>query len=736
MTACTDERVKTQDEGPNHNGAYGLRPIEDCPDLERAIRAQMAARMNEEIDANLESALDWLEHKDVYCECLYGVWNQECAELNGRWTNIAGAGYYPPSYDDATDTNTTGAEEADGATEYSTTNTQVAGVDEADFVKNDGSYVYVVAGHELLILDAWPAPATHLLARAEIEGTPTRLFVEADHAVVYSDIGQGGHCAWDAWGGYQAGRELKITVFDITDRSAPWLDREIMINGTYANSRRIGSVVHTVVTLPQTEAILFETWPEGLKLWACDGGLTAAELITQFELLRQHNLELIAAATIGDFLPSAIDIDYFPGGGSSTDKGLFVDCEGFYEPPTVSAPGYLSVVSFDLEDDTSLAGTTVLGRAGDVYASHHALYVAVKDYNPYGGNGSSETTMVHKFSIDNTSASAHYLTSGAVPGRLINQFAMDEYNGDLRVATTEGHLPSPDCTNNVFVLRETACGFGVDVGEVVAPVDCQSVVASKPRPAVLAPIGAIRGIAPTEDIRSVRFDGPRGFMVTFKKTDPLFSFDLTIPTAPRVTGELKIPGFSTYMHFMDADHLLTIGFDAEDHGSFAYFQGIMLQIFDVSDPANMSLVHREIIGTRGTTSEATDDHMAFNYFPNRDLLAIPMGICEDSGGGGSYGTRMTFNGLLVYRVTTEEGFLLIGGVDHRDPAIDYTDYNCSNWWTTSNSQVKRSIFMEDYVYSISPELLKVNAVSALDAELASIPLPESETSNIACYDYH
>ncbi len=168
--------------------------------------------------------------------------------------------------------------------------------------------------------------------------------------------------------------------------------------------------------------------------------------------------------------------------------------------------------------------------------------------------------------------------------------------------------------------------------------------------------GQLDNIAPSVDIRSVRYNGDVGFMVTFKKTDPLFVFDLSDPTAPTILGELKIPGYSTYMHFLDETHLLTIGYDADEMGDFAYFDGIQLQILDVSDLTDPHLVHREIIGSRGSTSEAATNHLAFNYFPSRDLLALPMVVCE-GGDEGVYGDRMSFNGLMVYQVTADGGFL-------------------------------------------------------------------------------
>jgi len=285
------------------------------------------------------------------------------------------------------------------------------------------------------------------------------------------------------------------------------------------------------------------------------------------------------------------------------------------------------------------------------------------------------------------------------------------YEGFFRLATTTGHLPDPKTHSTISILEEKSGELGV--------------------------VGEIDNIAPTEDIRSARFIGDKGYVVTFKKTDPLFVFDLSDPHKPAIAGELKIPGFSTYMHRLDDDHLLTIGYDADDQGRFAWFQGIMLQIFDVSDMTNPMLTHKTVIGTRGSTSEAATNHLAFNYFGSKGLLAIPMTICENgqesNGSGGSYGDLMTFSGLLVYRVNAETGFELVGDVPHIAPEVQKTaqgfvpsppggEYRnmCGNWWTQSNSYVKRSIFMDDDVFSITEDTIKANSLSALGKDIAVI----------------
>jgi uncharacterized secreted protein with C-terminal beta-propeller domain len=387
-------------------------------------------------------------------------------------------------------------------------------------------------------------------------------------------------------------------------------------------------------------------------------------------------------------------------GGPGQEKVVSV-CEGrgyaAKEDGLEDGDAITSVITLDMASgDEQAEVMSIVSRPGPVYASADALYVAVlhdpvyqdswEDYEEF-----APVSSVHKFALKNGNTRAEYRGSGVVKGRALNQFAMDELEGDLRIATTTGYVPDPSVHSTLSVLREAN-------GELVE-------------------VGRVDHLAPGEDIRSVRFDGDRGFIVTFKKTDPLFVLDLATPAEPRVLSELKIPGFSTYMHLMDRDHLLTIGYDADDQGDFAWFTGVLLQIFDVSDPTKPTLAHKEVIGTRGSSSEALTNHLAFNYYPQRDALALPMTICEGGQGGGEYG-EMTFSGLMVYGVTAEDGFSLTGQVAHPPGQ----GIGCDNWWTEASTQVKRSVFMEDFVYSISESRVKVNAVGALDSDLAELSL--------------
>jgi hypothetical protein len=483
----------------------------------------------------------------------------------------------------------------------------------------------------------------------------------------------------------------------LTDRTQPKTLREIELSGSYINSRRIGDAVHTVVHDQRSSFEGVEYWPAGLGY--CGESVSGIEAWLAFEELRQANAEIIRSAPLTDYLPS-IDDSKQPG------ENLLGECGGFYRSPLGDGSGFITLLSLSLAGD-EIDTSTVVSRPGAVYGSADALYVAVRQssdggYGWYGGmEGVEQATTVHKFALTSQPAGNAYAASGVVKGNVLNQFAMDEHEGHLRVATTTGHVPDPNVHSTLSVLVQ--------------------------REGALVTVGQVDGLAPTEDIRSVRFSGDRGFVVTFKKTDPLFVFDLANPYAPRVLAELKIPGFSTYMHMMDENHLLTIGYDADDQGDFAWFSGVMLQIFDITQPTEPALLFKEIIGTRGSSSEALTNHLAFNYFAPMDLLSFPITVCE-GGSGGSYGTDMTFSGLMVYDVTTASGFSLRGQVAHpTDPTTgQYDDAACSNWWTQASSQVKRSIIMDDFVFSVSDSLIKVNSLDALGTDLVKLPISDSE----------
>ncbi|MBI3073723.1 MAG: beta-propeller domain-containing protein [Deltaproteobacteria bacterium] len=691
-----------------------LSPLPDCASAKAAIRAAAIREMHRQVDQQVENAIQNIANYSAYYRQYYcnRTYDTQAAGSAGSSNSGAGSGGASPPSPSAG----TSAEVDDssaGASQTSGTNNQVAGVDEADFVKNDNVYIYTVTGKNFRIVKAWPATEMREIARIAITGTPRKLFVNGNRAVVYSSVPsdrptsgsygrsyRNSECTY----GYSCdftgdGNPTRVTVLDITDKAAPRVVREIRLTGSYVNARRIGTAIHTVVS---AGGVSPSTMFPGLRYY--DGAFydycnaTSDKIRDAGERLRRANLDIINAATLADIFPAVSDtkigID-----SESASGNLLVSCDGFYAAGLGEGSTFTTLLTFDMTTDAAISSSTIVSKPGAVYASADALYVAVPAKKQsycgwYGEVGDvKEATNVHKFKLGAGGAPSRYVASGVVKGHVLNQFAMDERDGFLRIATSVGRVPDPNVTSALTVFREES--------------------------GTLVTHGQIDGLAPKEDIRSVRFNGDRGYVVTFKKTDPLFVFDLSNPADPKVMAELKIPGFSTYMHPMDDAHLLTIGYDADDHGSFAYFSGIQIQIFDVTDARNPQLKHKTVIGTRGSSSEALTNHLAFTFFASKNLLALPMTICED-GGDGSYGRNMTFSGLMVFNVTTAAGISERGRVSHPHSA----GISCGNWWTDAKSEVRRSIFMDDYVFSISDSRIKANQLDALATDLAEVPIAE------------
>ncbi|WP_394829618.1 beta-propeller domain-containing protein [Pendulispora albinea] len=571
--------------------------------------------------------------------------------------------------------------EAPKAGSASGTNNQVAGVDEADIVKTDGRYVYFAMNGALRIAEALDP---RMLSVTQLPGTVRDLFVEGDRAVVYtSSSATRAPCTY----GYDCevggdGSATTVHVYDVSNRASPKRMRQIELSGSFIAARRIGNAVHTVVADGEHAGLGYAVWPSGLS--SC--GTPAATVRAAFAKLKAENERVIRASS--------------PGFPSLREKGIErLASSAVMRTGIHDGTAFTTVVSFDLRDDNTPATTAILqSRPGAVFASDKALYMSVTHRKRGAGHGwysfyasTDEVSDIHELRIGADPRDTKYVGSGVVPGHILNQFAMDEWSGYLRVATTSGRVPDPKVSSTVSILAKGQGGN-------------------------LTRVGAVGQIAPGEDIRAVRFDQDRGYVVTFKKTDPLFVLDLYPPAQPSILGELEIPGFSTYMHRIDPDHLLSIGFDANDHGDFAYFDGVILQLFDVKNPTEPKLVHKEKIGSRGSSSQAATDHLAFNYFADKGLLAVPMTICE-GGGDGISGDTLAFSGLLIYDVDTEKGFTRLGGVDHGTKGV-----NCNTWWSQARSAVKRSIFLDDLVYSIAEDRAKVQRMESLGVDLADLRL--------------
>ncbi|WP_438026059.1 beta-propeller domain-containing protein [Sorangium sp. So ce233] len=480
----------------------------------------------------------------------------------------------------------------------------------------------------------------------------------------------------------------KLTVLSLAG-GAPSVVKELYFEGGYASARRAGEDVRTVLT-GGAHGPALGYWPEGLIEYP----ETAEAWTAAFEQLRAENTALIEAAPLSTWLPYRFEKQ----GDTVTELGA--SCSDFYVPEAgTTSYGLTQIESIDLADlGATPESTTIIGATDTVYSSHDALYVAARGWEPMSPEGpgeelvSTDVTHLHKFDLTVDPSQPRYVASGSVPGHILNQFSLDEHNGKLRISTTETLQSATDWTtrNNVFVLEAQ----GDD----------------------LARIGAVTDLAPGEQIRSTRFFGDRGYVVTFLQVDPLFVLDLSDPASPSVAGELKIPGFSEYMHPIGDGHLLAIGRDADETGRVT---GLALQIFDVTNASAPALLHKETLEGPYAFSEAEHNHKAFTYYGEHDVLAFPL-VSYDAETGAVASTLELFN------VDIADGFSRLGAVDHSGfftPTPDCYYYGGANVW--------RGLFIEDHVYSISDGGVLVNALDDLATPVASVALPAS-TSWYAC----
>ncbi|NLU22315.1 MAG: hypothetical protein GXW89_16685 [Phycisphaerae bacterium] len=415
-----------------------------------------------------------------------------------------------------------------------------------------------------------------------------------------------------------------------------------------------------------------------------DGSLASSRLIDQ-KLYLVLTARMVQTDNVTPASIEALPLEsWLPDCQVATPEGTVRSGDAFgwedsYYPPVPMGSGLTAVITIDVDNPTAdFAKSAIVGDAVMVYASTSALYVAGPSYTSAG-----DATAIHKFDL--TGESAAYVGSGTVPGHLLNQYSLGESNGYLRVATSTGWLE----TNGVYVLAE---------GQTAGTLDI---------------VGKIENIAPGERLYSARFVGDRGFLVTFKKIDPLFTVDLTEPTNPRLVGELKVPGYSDYIHLMDENHLITIGKDTYDMSDFAWYQGVQLSIFDVTDFANPALMHKEIIGVRGTESEALYNPKAFNYFAPKSALAIPIALAEGPTNSPSALGQTTFLGLYVYNVTLENGFQLLGRMS--------TD---SSYYWYGAPGYTRGLFVGDHVYAATQDQVSVAPLGPDLAVVKSITLSD------------
>jgi inhibitor of cysteine peptidase len=554
---------------------------------------------------------------------------------------------------------------------HSDTNVQVAGVDEGDSVKTDGNYIYQIADGRVRVVKAYPAQALSQAAELVFDNGfyPAELYVEGDRLVVLGN-------AWQGWedtaptvksDALTAAKPLKsllwmptgsnratAKIYDISDKANPRLEREVALEGDLLSSRKIGDSVY-LVSRNYPRYYLY------LPMLDRQGRRKA--------LNSQDNL-----------IPHVSDTAIKGG-----EQRVMPISKLYYFPDFVE-PDYVVVAGFRLSQPDSPADIKAYYGSGDlVYASHDNLYLSAADYTTTNANGAeigNPSTRIYKFALQD--GKTRFLRQGEVPGTVLNSFSMDENGGFFRIATThdswswDGATSQNNSWSNVYVLDSA-----------------------------MQRVGELEQLAPGERIYAARFIGDRCYLVTFKQVDPLFVIDLAAPEAPKVLGELKIPGFSTYLHPYDADHIIGFGQNTDDSGGFTATDGLKLALFDVSDVGSPRLEHSLTIGDRGTYSPLLYDHKALWFDKERQLLGFPLEVTEipADADGGVWGMPV-FEGAYVYRLTPEEGFVQKAAITHQ------TQTGAGAW--DYRSYIQRLLTIGDQLYTVSQSRIQSRNLSDFD----------------------
>ena len=488
--------------------------------------------------------------------------------------------------------------------ESSTTNNQVQGVDESDLVKNDGKYIYSVNKSELVITDSnnGDPKVISKTTLSENGEAVSGLFVNGDRLAVILES-------------YRYSIEslnVRLLILDISDKENVKEIKNIGQNGYYANSRMIGNTVY----------LLSNYW---LK----------------------DNIEKDKPET---YVP-CVD-------GKSIDASKICIIEDF-ENPT-----YLVVSAFDLTSGEVLDSTAVLGGAENVYCNTENLYYTFTKNSRTDDGKKVEyktATTIVKLSLGEE---LETVATGVVAGRPLNQFSMDEYNGNLRIVTTVE-------TQTTYKNKSNATeSYSSTSDNALYVLD-----------GALKRVGAIEKLAEGERVYSVRFDGEIGYFVTFRQVDPLFTVDLSNPQKPEILSELKIPGFSEYLHPFGEGKLFGFGKSATELGQV---EGLKISMFDVSDPENVSENH--VTKIDAPWSEASENHKAIMVDVNKNIIAF-------------LGTdNFSHTNLYVYGYDSENGFF--------EKAVCYVN-DSYNFGT-------RFVWINDYFYLVSADGITVFSLDTFE----------------------
>jgi len=656
---------------------------------------------------------------------------------------------------ETSESTTTDSSSSNREGEYSSTNNQESGVDEADFIKTDGHYIYMLNGNKFLIMGVPEFGEINLTSSLSMLGSPMQMMLEGDRVVIVSGVNywnlESNHPLLELMAHEESYSYLSsdgvnetytytryeslvmYSVIDISEKNNPVIEEELFIEGNYHTARLVDGTVRSVTHL--------YTYFDGIRTWVDlpDYYYEIFDLQQRMDLWNlslndtiAKNQRVIDSLTLEDFVPQMYTLN-----SDSTYAKISTysdDCSEFSASQNSSVRGLTTIMTMKLlGEETEFEIDHITSRWAHVYSSGNTLLLAepVADWWWFWRNNDFEdATNIHAFDISDSDATS-YLGSGRVTGTVQDQFSMSEFQGSIRIASTSdiwgrwwldsemdenGEPIFNGPSNQVTILQHE----GNDC--LISP--CNSLIQ----------VGIVDDIAPNETIWSVRFIGNRGYLVTFENIDPLWVIDLSNPLDPIILGELEVPGVSTYIHPINENTLLTIGIGPGEDGLGLDWSTTQISLFDVSEPTNPTLADSMSVspaytddncedirncGWSWSWSEATYEHKAFSYWAPEDLLAIPLSTYRYFYNESNYYNYEYISMLKLINVDIENLSLSNHGeIEHSQ----FYNNNENDWWYHSSTSIRRSIFMGDYIYAFSSLGVTVHNTSKISlVEELSIP---------------
>lgn len=532
--------------------------------------------------------------------------------------------------------------------DYSKTNIQVENVDEADIVKTNGKYIFYVVSNKIVIVDIQNKAKMEKVAEITFENDdfkPSELYIYKDKIIVI---------------GNESGYSTSKSIVRETLNS-------IYKKGIYRQNTT--AIVYDIsyINEPEEERrVKIEGRYVSSRM--IDGNIyfVANKSISGYDIVK-HNVE--------DLDENAYKPAYTDTAVSTREK--LVDFDRVYYFDNIETLNYLNLGGFNVNNEKEADVEVLMGAGDTIFCSTENLYVA-KARNVYDADtrmSFGKDTKILKFSLNN--GDIEFKAEADIEGGINNQFSMDEQNGYFRIATTVGKTYNMDSStsNSLYILDEK-----------------------------LNEVGRLDGIAKGEKIYSVRYAGDRAYVVTFKEIDPLFVIDLSNVRNPKILGELKIPGYSTYLHPYDETHVIGFGYDTKPNSSNTGVvnDGIKMSMFDITDFNNPKEMFTVKIGDRRTSSALTHNHKALLFDKEKNIIAFPIS---------TYESGKTEYKAQVYDIDLEKGFTLRGEIKHEKEQDETSSKGY--YYTNYNLNIERIIYSQDVFYTLSKAIIKASDMNSL-----------------------